>query len=405
MKPCILIVTDYFLPGYKGGGPIRSIANMVQNLKDDFDFRVLTTDRDLKDEAPYTGIPSDQWVDRPDCPVCYLSPRGQNLTSLAGRIREIRSEILYLNGVFSKLVVRTLLLYRAGRLGAQNVVLAPRGMLAPGSLYLKRWKKIPYLMLTKKMGFYRYIIWHASSDIEAQDIQIHFPDAVIYSGTPIPGVGKVAIIKAMDLHSSASMNNDGPLLEMVKEPGIARFVFLSRISKVKNLVGALDILSRVSGNIYFAILGPIEDGAYWRKCQKMIERMPDNVNIHYGGPVPPDQTVRLLGKYQFFLLLSHGENFGHVIVEALTAGLPVIISDRTPWRNLEREGVGWDLDLSDERLILETIDHCVRMGAKEYRRMSFNAKMLALNIHGIETARKQNIILFRETLRLSPGGR
>ena len=36
---------------------------------------------------------------------------------------------------------------------------------------------------------------------------------------------------------------------------------------------------------------------------------------------------------------------GEAIVEALAAGCPVVISDRTPWRGLERRGVGWDVPL------------------------------------------------------------
>ena len=45
-------------------------------------------------------------------------------------------------------------------------------------------------------------------------------------------------------------------------------------------------------------------------------------------------------------LPTAGENFGHAIQEALAAGCPVLISDRTRWRDLAPKGVGWDLPLS-----------------------------------------------------------
>ena len=37
------------------------------------------------------------------------------------------------------------------------------------------------------------------------------------------------------------------------------------------------------------------------------------------------------------------------------AGLPVVISDRTPWRNLEQSGVGADLLLEDEAAFLRAL--------------------------------------------------
>lgn len=35
----ILTLADYYLPGYKAGGPIRTLANMVDMLGDEFKFR------------------------------------------------------------------------------------------------------------------------------------------------------------------------------------------------------------------------------------------------------------------------------------------------------------------------------------------------------------------------------
>jgi hypothetical protein len=48
-KPTILILNEYYLPGYKAGGPIRSISNLVSWLGDDFNFKIITTDRDYLD--------------------------------------------------------------------------------------------------------------------------------------------------------------------------------------------------------------------------------------------------------------------------------------------------------------------------------------------------------------------
>ena len=56
----ILVFIDWFLPGYKAGGPIRSMANMTDHLQD-FDFFVVTRNTDYTDTNPYASVKSDQW--------------------------------------------------------------------------------------------------------------------------------------------------------------------------------------------------------------------------------------------------------------------------------------------------------------------------------------------------------
>ena len=55
--------------------------------------------------------------------------------------------------------------------------------------------------------------------------------------------------------------------------------------------------------------------------------------------------------YHCLFLPSTGENYGHAIVEAFSAGLPVIISTLTPWKNLESQKVGWDIPLDKKHTI------------------------------------------------------
>ena len=57
-----------------------------------------------------------------------------------------------------------------------------------------------------------------------------------------------------------------------------------------------------------------------------------------------------------FFLPSFSENFGHAINEALSVGVPVLISDKTPWRNLQEKGMGWDLSLDNRRAFIEVIE-------------------------------------------------
>ena len=55
------------------------------------------------------------------------------------------------------------------------------------------------------------------------------------------------------------------------------------------------------------------------------------------------------------LLPTTGENFGHTILESFMAGCPVIISNRTPWKDLENLRVGLDIPLENPERFIEAI--------------------------------------------------
>lgn len=71
-KPKILTFVSYYLPGYKAGGPLRTIANMVEHLGNDFEFWIVTRDRDLGDTVPYADVIINEWNDVHGAKVFYL---------------------------------------------------------------------------------------------------------------------------------------------------------------------------------------------------------------------------------------------------------------------------------------------------------------------------------------------
>src|SRR5690349_16675687 len=71
----ILVLADWYEPGFKAGGPIRSCVNFVQYMKDGYELFLLTTDRDMGDSRPYEGIETDTWLDKDGVSVFYASPQ------------------------------------------------------------------------------------------------------------------------------------------------------------------------------------------------------------------------------------------------------------------------------------------------------------------------------------------
>jgi len=128
---------------------------------------------------------------------------------------------------------------------------------------------------------------------------------------------------------------------------------------MKNLSGALRLLAGVSGAVSFDIYGPIEDLDYWDECQGLITALPPNIQVRYIGEIEHKMVKQVFAEHDLFLLPTLGENYGHVICEALASGCPVLISDQSPWRNLEAEGVGWDIPLGDTKRFQSVMQQCV----------------------------------------------
>src|SRR5688500_10343908 len=83
----VATLADYYLPGYLGGGALRTIANMADQLAGDLDFRVITRDRDLDAPAPYPDLVSGAWARVEGTPVRYLAPEELTLAGLGGAMR------------------------------------------------------------------------------------------------------------------------------------------------------------------------------------------------------------------------------------------------------------------------------------------------------------------------------
>ena len=95
---------------------------------------------------------------------------------------------------------------------------------------------------------------------------------------------------------------------------------------------------------------------YWDRCAEIIQTLPANVRVEYGGEVKHSEVQGILAQHDVFLFPTRGENFGHVIHEALAAGLFVLLSDQTPWNDVAERGAGWVLPLTDPNAFTSALD-------------------------------------------------
>lgn len=341
-KPNVLIFSGVYLPGVRGGGPIRTISNLVSHLGNEFNFYIITSDRDINDEQPYSTIKLNQWNIQDNASVYYLN-KNIGFIDLIKIINSINYDVVYLNSFFNpKFTVKILIIMKLFLIKNKPIVIAPRGELTKNALNIKSFKKKIFLVVSSSFNVYKDLSWQASAEHEKEDVisllteyKIPFNRVVL--------CGNLPDFNVVDKPHNFNAN-------------VVKICFLGRICEMKNLDFVLDVLSQVKSKVYFGIYGPQEDKNYWNLCENLISKLPINITAEVFGEIPNNKVRGVISDYDLFFVPSKGENYGHVFVEAFSSGTPVLVSDRTPWRDLEAKGIGWDLPLENKELFITTIE-------------------------------------------------
>ncbi|WP_232292601.1 hypothetical protein [Bacillus thuringiensis] len=135
----ILILAPYYLPGFKGGGPIRSISNLVHTLGNELNFKIITSNRDLGDSIAYEKAQNEVWTKVGLAEVYYVTPEKFNFRYLRKIIQSTQYDFIYLNSFFNtNFSVIPILLRRMGIIPYKPIIVAPRGEFSPGALKIKK---------------------------------------------------------------------------------------------------------------------------------------------------------------------------------------------------------------------------------------------------------------------------
>lgn len=366
----ILAFIDYYLPGNLAGGSVRSLANLIAALGIRFEIAVATRAHDLGSRTRYEEAKGRPPARVGNADVWYLGSGALVAVHQWRVLRRVRPDIVYFNSFFSPvytiLPLILVVLHNALRVGERiDVLIGPRGEFSEGALVKGRAKKRFYLVVFRWLGLHQYARWHASTEREAEEIR-----------RALPGVSS-AIDIAPDIAFSPSEERVARTRQ--KTSGSARLVFVSRIDPKKNLRLAVDLLRTVDCEISFDVYGPIGDHQYWEDVLQSACALPPNVGFRYHGALASSDVCSVFANADLFLFPTLGENFGHVIYEALSAGCPVVTSDQTPWVDLEMRSAGWSIPLSSTERYLSAIGNIVQMSENDWRVMSDNAHRYALD--------------------------
>lgn len=350
-KKNILIFIDWFLPGTRSGGPARSYANLIEHLKGDFNFYIITRNTDYCSDDIYENVQSNKWNTlSTNTEVYYLSEDKVNIK----KIKEIVSKLdgidtVFINGIYSwYFSVLPVVLFR----NKYPTIVSARGMLNPQAFSVKGFKKKVFLSIAKRLRVYDEVTFHATNSQEKEHIQS---------------------VLGNNLKVRVAANLPRPLLQEFRvkpKSEIVRFANVARISIEKGTLKMIKAFQNVKANIILDIYGPIYDESYWTECQEAIKLVPQNVTIAYKGSVASESIPDVLQQYDYFILLSEGENFGHAILEGLSAGCPVIISNNTPWQDLEAKNIGWDLAIDNVDNVSKVVNEICEISNEKYMMMS-----------------------------------
>ena len=355
-KPQVLVFIDWYKPYYKAGGPVRSMVNLVEHLSDRIDFHIVTSDRDYMATSNEANVQVDGWV-RGDAGerVRYHSPAGHTRAAWKAILSERKYDVIYINGLYSRWsTIMPLWILRGSE---QRRMLAVRGMLAAGPMKQGALKKRTFLATMKAFGCFKGVEFQATNTEEAEDIK-----RWIGSDVKVHLVQNLAR-KADQLLPAAIHKASGEL----------RLVSLARIAEEKNTLFAIERLAQLKGKVRFDLYGTVYDADYYDLCKKAIANLPSGIEVHWHGQLPQDEGATVLAGAHALYMPSVGENFGHTMLESLSVGRPLVISDRTPWKELQPDSAGWDLPLEEPELFVKALQELVDMDQKAYDRLAEGA--------------------------------
>lgn len=350
----ILIINAFYWPGFKSGGPQQTILNLIEGFGDKAEFFLLTHNHDFQSKIIYSEVPSDKWIKVGKTKVFYSSADKFSFNYLNEILKEFND--IYLCEPYRDHSWKILLL-NLFNTTKKNIYLAPMGCFSDNAMKIKQIKKKLFWFVFNVLNLGAKITWSFSNVLEKDDAKrVLWPNNIkkyiIAEDIPKKFVDYKYLRK-----------------EVIKKTGSLRIVFLSRICPQKNLTYALDIISKVKGQIIFDIYGTLEDIIYWNKCRDLIKKLPENIVCGYHGEVKPEDVVKIFSQYDCFLFPTLGENFGHVVYESLLAGCVPILSNKTAWNVIQDRRCGFINDLSEKNDFLQSIENLKNMDESEINNM------------------------------------
>ena len=347
----ILFPLEYYYPS-DIGGPANALYWHTQMLKKNgIDSVVVTSDVGTETK----GIKSDEWIIDGNSKLIYCSGGRLSFKIFRNTLKEIgKCDAVHLSSVcYPYNVFITVYAIFKGK----RVIISPRGELFPQAYKTKKYFLKTVLFSVYRL-FQKQILFHATSTEEKECISKIFQKSKI--------VVQPNLIETT--YNDVPQNRSDDI------------VFLGRINPIKSidkLIKALplsDLFIKREGKLI--IIGAArlpEEIKYKQKIEKMIDAFGLSERVVFLGVKEGNEKIKVLNTSKALILPSESENFGNVIIEALSQSIPVIASKGTPWQVLEEKKIGWWRSNEPQRLSI-AIDELYSLSDSEYAKYCEEAK-------------------------------
>lgn len=359
------------------GGPARSITSSVQGILDYSKIQVKII----------TGC-----VDNPELGGLKnkINSVVFNSVGMFGRLKNVKNvcpigfqTIFHGHGMWETPIHQ---MSEIARNAGCPYLLSPHGMLTPWALEHKNWKKIIAMALYQRRDLNHAICLHATSEMEASNIRklgLRNPIAVIPNGIEI---------------SEFKYDTVGHNVQKKK------ILFLSRIHKVKGIENLIAAWKNIPNSIRFdwtlEIIGNGES-EYINKLKNIVIENNLDQRVKILDPVFDDRKKEIYQSADIFVLPTFSENFGMVVVEAMSYGIPVITTKGAPWKELETHNAGWWIDIGVEPLT-DALIIAISTPKVKLIEMGLNGRKLVEDKYSIKTVAKQMSELYYWILKQGP---
>ena len=276
----------------------------------------------------------------------------------AGLLRDLMNtevDVVHLHGLWRFTSVAVWLW--AKRTG-KPYLLSPHGMLEPWALNQRRLKKQAAFWLFQRRCLTGAACLRATSALETASIRqagCHRPIVLVPNG-----VHRVSELVAKRSITAGQKR---------------RALFLSRLHSKKGLLNLVEAWARVRPEGWqLRIAGPDEAG-HLAQVKAKVRQCEIDDRIEFVGEQFGASKWRLYQEAELFVLPSFSENFGLVVGEALSCGVPVITTRATPWGELQERDCGWWVEVGVEPLA-EALRQATSLPGQVLREMGKRGRQL-----------------------------
>jgi glycosyltransferase involved in cell wall biosynthesis len=342
-----VLVFSFYPPAYIAGGPVRSIEAIIDYTRNDINYLVYSQDKfnSYSDKINYEYDLNNPKI---------LTYEHLSFIGVFKLIRKYRFNYIYLNSLFSFKQVLYSVIF--SWIFGVKIVISIRGQIEDGAMSNSSNKKKIYLFIFRMIFKNSISKFHSTCISETSNIS----KKLRVSSDNIIQISNLRKIKTSYINSFSSKTSDGYF----------NVIFYSRIVPKKNLLQLLNLLYHSNlKSVRLDIYGNIEDISYWQKCLNVIQDNEDNINIlvTYKGIIENVYLYEVLSQYNVFIFPTLSENYGHVIIEALMSGIPILVNNTTPFSNdILKFNIGHVIDFNDSFAFYTAMTSCMNMSDDDY---------------------------------------